>query len=138
MSRLYRCYFDLMMRRPPRSTLFPYTTLFRSGQLDGQRFRQAVRRIRRDDQRAQPPRGAAARRAGRYGCLADATLACVEDRPRPHDPASLVGHAGRSCGRYETSSVPMIRLKFPARSVAASLIVYVPADRGGTENEPVP
>src|SRR3712207_8472809 len=25
-----------MIRRPPRSTLFPYTTLFRSGLLDGQ------------------------------------------------------------------------------------------------------
>src|SRR5437899_7159647 len=24
-----------MLRRPPRSTLFPYTTLFRSGELDG-------------------------------------------------------------------------------------------------------
>src|SRR3712207_8687960 len=24
------CYFLLMIRRPPRSTLFPYTTLFRS------------------------------------------------------------------------------------------------------------
>src|SRR3712207_8594121 len=24
-----------MIRRPPRSTLFPYTTLFRSGELDG-------------------------------------------------------------------------------------------------------
>src|SRR3712207_8363496 len=28
-------FFFLMIRRPPRSTLFPYTTLFRSGQLDG-------------------------------------------------------------------------------------------------------
>src|SRR2546426_7821141 len=27
-------FFFLMIRRPPRSTLFPYTTLFRSGQLD--------------------------------------------------------------------------------------------------------
>src|SRR3712207_612214 len=26
----YRCFFFLMIRRPPRSTLFPYTTLFRS------------------------------------------------------------------------------------------------------------
>src|SRR5688572_32352587 len=26
--------FFLMIRRPPRSTLFPYTTLFRSGQAD--------------------------------------------------------------------------------------------------------
>src|ERR1035441_10728709 len=27
----FRCLFFLMIRRPPRSTLFPYTTLFRSG-----------------------------------------------------------------------------------------------------------
>src|SRR3712207_7531904 len=27
---LYYCFFFLMIRRPPRSTLFPYTTLFRS------------------------------------------------------------------------------------------------------------
>src|SRR3712207_8504214 len=29
-------FFFLMIRRPPRSTLFPYTTLFRSGGEDGQ------------------------------------------------------------------------------------------------------
>src|SRR3712207_9345192 len=29
------CFFFLMIRRPPRSTLFPYTTLFRSLQVDG-------------------------------------------------------------------------------------------------------
>src|SRR2546422_9821412 len=28
--RLLRVFFFLMIRRPPRSTLFPYTTLFRS------------------------------------------------------------------------------------------------------------
>src|SRR5947209_17378790 len=28
-------FFFLMIRRPPRSTLFPYTTLFRSGALTG-------------------------------------------------------------------------------------------------------
>src|SRR3712207_7405899 len=27
------CFFFLMIRRPPRSTLFPYTTLFRSRQI---------------------------------------------------------------------------------------------------------
>src|SRR2546422_7590896 len=32
-----------MIRRPPRSTLFPYTTLFRS--LDGARRRLAARRV---------------------------------------------------------------------------------------------
>src|SRR3712207_7168937 len=29
------CFFFLMIRRPPRSTLFPYTTLFRSLHEDG-------------------------------------------------------------------------------------------------------
>src|SRR6266481_8955072 len=28
---VFFCFFFLMIRRPPRSTLFPYTTLFRSG-----------------------------------------------------------------------------------------------------------
>src|SRR3712207_7751393 len=32
-SVTFTCFFFLMIRRPPRSTLFPYTTLFRS--LDG-------------------------------------------------------------------------------------------------------
>src|SRR3712207_8175884 len=30
MSNIYFYFFFLMIRRPPRSTLFPYTTLFRS------------------------------------------------------------------------------------------------------------
>src|SRR6266704_4473442 len=30
------CFFFLMIRRPPRSTLFPYTTLFRSTEHDQQ------------------------------------------------------------------------------------------------------
>src|SRR3712207_7026724 len=29
------CFFFLMIRRPPRSTLFPYTTLFRSAEQGG-------------------------------------------------------------------------------------------------------
>src|SRR5437762_10777422 len=36
MSILYSLFF-LMIRRPPRSTLFPYTTLFRSRQLKQER-----------------------------------------------------------------------------------------------------
>src|SRR5438477_7059954 len=30
MSSVFLCFFFLLIRRPPRSTLFPYTTLFRS------------------------------------------------------------------------------------------------------------
>src|SRR5260221_6729989 len=32
------CFFFLMIRRPPRSTLFPYTTLFRSEKANGVLF----------------------------------------------------------------------------------------------------
>src|ERR1035441_10955024 len=43
--KLYRAqyfFFFLMIRRPPRSTLFPYTTLFRSGRTHGQPRTHAV------------------------------------------------------------------------------------------------
>src|SRR5947207_11978292 len=36
-----------MFRRPPRSTLFPYTTLFRSALVDGRSFSQALREMPR-------------------------------------------------------------------------------------------
>src|SRR5256885_12773498 len=36
------CFFFLMIRRPPRSTLFPYTTLFRSGTVVSDRRRLAA------------------------------------------------------------------------------------------------
>src|SRR5947208_10323093 len=39
-----------MLRRPPRSTLFPYTTLFRSGELP-ELFRPAYRHCRHDERR---------------------------------------------------------------------------------------
>src|SRR2546430_9029573 len=35
-------FFFLMIRRPPRSTLFPYTTLFRSDRLDRRLQRKAL------------------------------------------------------------------------------------------------
>src|SRR2546421_8038335 len=36
-----------MIRRPPRSTLFPYTTLFRSYEISTPAVEQAVRRLKR-------------------------------------------------------------------------------------------
>src|SRR2546426_7718489 len=49
-----------MIRRPPRSTLFPYTTLFRSRGLAARRDR-----LPEDDRRARPVRGRAGlRRSG--------------------------------------------------------------------------
>src|SRR3712207_7970524 len=49
-----------MIRRPPRSTLFPYTTLFRSASVDG---RQVAL-----DERRQPPGDRAAGPAQRQQC----------------------------------------------------------------------
>src|SRR6266487_2474288 len=38
-------FFFLMIRRPPRSTLFPYTTLFRSARRPGRTPTRSVRRL---------------------------------------------------------------------------------------------
>src|SRR2546426_1954928 len=57
--RLHLFFFFLMIRRPPRSTLFPYTTLFRSAP-DGEavyRGRQVVVADDGADPRAAAPRG---------------------------------------------------------------------------------
>src|SRR5258707_13372034 len=47
-------FFFLMIRRPPRSTLFPYTTLFRS--CVGRRFGDTRQRGRRNQHRCVGPR----------------------------------------------------------------------------------
>src|SRR2546422_11498659 len=45
-STLYSIFFFLMIRRPPRSTLFPYTTLFRSLVVGERRVRLRLRQLR--------------------------------------------------------------------------------------------
>src|SRR5216684_8521016 len=52
-------FFFLMIRRPPRSTLFPYTTLFRSGPLQPRRARRGCRFLlqRRDGAAKRPGAG---------------------------------------------------------------------------------
>src|SRR5438309_6832071 len=44
-SALFSFFFFLMIRRPPRSTLFPYTTLFRSSFTTSSRFTSDVGRL---------------------------------------------------------------------------------------------
>src|SRR3712207_7587150 len=61
-------FFFLMIRRPPRSTLFPYTTLFRSDVRDPLRAVDGLRGVpRQQDPRAVPasPRRTAGDRRGR-------------------------------------------------------------------------
>src|SRR5256885_11591495 len=70
-----------MIRRPPRSTLFPYTTLFRSGPL-----------------RVSPPTAAATGiAAARAAALGSVPLVLVE----PRVPALDLEHHARDLGRSE-------------------------------------
>src|SRR3712207_7029341 len=57
-------FFFLMIRRPPRSTLFPYTTLFRSPSTQGRTLIGHFGRLVRD--------GSGSRPNARSGCLAGA------------------------------------------------------------------
>src|SRR2546430_7582254 len=60
-------FFFLMIRRPPRSTLFPYTTLFRSAGGDAAEHRQELRRAGRHARRRphQPARAGEDRKSTR-------------------------------------------------------------------------
>src|SRR5256886_14290592 len=91
-----------MIRRPPRSTLFPYTTLFRSARNLGRRAvaRRAVgpqrpplhRRVGcgRSGAGASPPRGGQLRRpVARGGCASYRLRLC---RPRPPAPPRVSHH----------------------------------------------
>src|ERR1044072_393283 len=79
---LFVCVFFLMIRRPPRSTLFPYTTLFRSR---GDRAARSHRgRLHRDRGRYYRRRPEEAR--GERPARTDAGDRRDQHRPRPQDP----------------------------------------------------
>src|SRR3712207_7752719 len=76
-------FFFLMIRRPPRSTLFPYTTLFRSHAARGPARCRARRRAsagRRDRRRARLPGGP----TGTARASAARGTARVADRSEEH------------------------------------------------------
>src|SRR5256885_9863489 len=73
-----------MIRRPPRSTLFPYTTLFRSGEdahrrLIGERRGQRGLVVLEAEDRRQLPRGA---EVDRFVPLAERRSAFADERDR--------------------------------------------------------
>src|SRR2546422_3257536 len=58
LSRCVIFFFFLMIRRPPRSTLFPYTTLFRSLASSGQESFEAIKLLQQaNPQQYQPADG---------------------------------------------------------------------------------
>src|SRR6266581_9279415 len=78
-----------MIRRPPRSTLFPYTTLFRSGRVAAELGTRVVERAaERDREAAVEPRPLLARAAGEHDGHVDALEVHV------FEAALRIGHAG--------------------------------------------
>src|SRR4028119_2533961 len=85
-------FFFLMIRRPPRSTLFPYTTLFRSVRRD-----LGLEDVARD--RADDAVDLLARSEERFSRNAETDIVCrlllekkQQRHPRPHPPALIRLH----------------------------------------------
>src|SRR3712207_7131970 len=97
----------LMIRRPPRSTLFPYTTLFRSGRREAERLGGVGHRHHRDDHQHD------AGQQDRPQVRADLAQAGVEALPVEEDRKSTrlnSSHANISyavfCLKKKTSPLP--------------------------------
>src|SRR5256885_1915714 len=87
-----------MIRRPPRSTLFPYTTLFRSESDDGQHLAEhhaGVRGIGGGEPAAAPGDEAEQRQR------ADARQQEHDEEPRAHGQARHAAHRAEVAGRKE-------------------------------------
>src|SRR2546427_5672290 len=111
-----------MIRRPPRSTLFPYTTLFRSRLLERGERAGELRRLSRGEgiERLKHERPVLVRRL--YCALARSLQveAKLESVPRGGgQPGELLGH-------------------FPARRVGALGEAWVAAERQGRDTAPPP
>src|SRR3954463_1979311 len=118
---LFVFFFFLMIRRPPRSTLFPYTTLFRSGR-GPQRRREARRR------RAPRPPRADRRRPRRRPLLH------LGDGVR-RDRAPTRAAPGRGAGQRRDGGPPARRVAGPAaldRSGRGHRAAADPRVRGAT------
>src|SRR2546423_4614089 len=108
---LYRScfFFFLMIRRPPRSTLFPYTTLFRSPAGAASRF----------GGRRAPDTAAAGVRAACPGAVPSAGVRCV---PAPSQAAALRARPrgrSRSSARDRSASPRGRRARAPSRDARA-------------------
>src|SRR5437667_5350755 len=74
-----------MIRRPPRSTLFPYTTLFRSIEPGGRRHHRRGRRVPSAAPGEDPPRGWRVRVRARAGFRAHRSEEHTSELQSHHD-----------------------------------------------------
>src|SRR5690242_21669720 len=89
LSDFHFSFFFLMIRRPPRSTLFPYTTLFRS-----HRQQRAGNDLARREQHVQLPlRG----RIGDLSCQRDQLIRRVAHRRSEEHTSELQSHVNLVC-----------------------------------------
>src|SRR3712207_9105962 len=98
-----------MIRRPPRSTLFPYTTLFRSARAERARIAAATEERRLNLVRKELAwlrRGPPAR-TSKPRFRIEAAQALIEDEPPPRDSMALAGFAARRLGKtvYDVEDV---------------------------------
>src|SRR5256885_9673875 len=98
-------FFFLMIRRPPRSTLFPYTTLFRSA-----RNRRASRgtSIPPEALRAFPLRGTAPSQRG-GSCSAPLALGCADRKSTRLNSSHLVISYAVFCLKKKTRASSRLR-----------------------------
>src|SRR5438132_9779209 len=83
-------FFFLMIRRPPRSTLFPYTTLFRSQQLQvalvaGRQLRAHAERFRETSQRARRVRDRKSTRLNSSHTVISYAVFCLKKKKKAKD-----------------------------------------------------
>src|SRR2546430_13657493 len=90
----FRFFFFLMIRRPPRSTLFPYTTLFRSWKLYAAATSCSLRDAHREDHRVQAGDRKSTRLNSSHSQISYAVF-CLKKKTQletlrhPHDPHNL-------------------------------------------------
>src|SRR2546428_918932 len=92
---LVNFFFFLMIRRPPRSTLFPYTTLFRSIHVGGHLRERAPRMQHRTVHRATPGDRKSTRLNSSHDQISYAVF-CLKKKKtfNPHDIRKNVGCLG--------------------------------------------
>src|SRR2546425_10245053 len=97
-------FFFLMIRRPPRSTLFPYTTLFRSPGAQARALRRGPRGQTRRAVGARPDRGRGrrmrVRRLDHFGV--DVADLARRDRGLSRAAGGQVAEGGRQVGKAAT------------------------------------
>src|SRR2546422_8179034 len=102
------CFFFLMIRRPPRSTLFPYTTLFRS--LYAERCKPSTQLLKAGAVRVNRPADVLDRKSTRlhssHGYISYAVFCLKKKKKTPVD--ALDARPARDLGAQRAADQPLV------------------------------